>query len=148
MVLRHEQAHDGAGEVALPVACVAVALIDSAGQVLLQQRDPDVRIAFPDHWALPAGAPRLGETPEQAVAREVSEELRPRLASRALRFHRLTVVPGPNGAEQLFTAVLPDGEWRLAEGAGSGLFELGALPEPIPPHHAAMLDAVRRQRAA
>ena len=46
---------------------VAAVISDAEGRLLLQQK------AFGD-WSLPAGAIELGETPEQAIEREVLEE--------------------------------------------------------------------------
>ncbi|RWY89832.1 NUDIX domain-containing protein [Rhizobium leguminosarum] len=47
---------------------VAAVISDSEGRLLLQQK------ASGEGWSLPAGAIELGETPEQAIAREVLEE--------------------------------------------------------------------------
>jgi hypothetical protein len=58
------------------------------------------------------------------------------------------VVPGRNGDEHVFVAVLPDGDWSLAEGAGSAWFPLDDAPEPMPEHHRAALALVRRRVGA
>ncbi len=52
---------------------VAAALIDSAGRVLVQQRAP--HRSLPGRWEFPGGKIEPGETPEQALARELAEEL-------------------------------------------------------------------------
>jgi 8-oxo-dGTP diphosphatase len=52
---------------------VAAALIDAAGKVLVQRRPPGKAMA--DLWEFPGGKPEAGETPEQALVRELEEEL-------------------------------------------------------------------------
>ena len=57
--------------VLLPV--VAVALVDSDGRVLVQQRPADKDMA--GLWEFPGGKIDRGETPELALVRELKEEL-------------------------------------------------------------------------
>ena len=45
------------------------------GSLLLQLRDDSPAIFFPNHWGFFGGAIEQGETPKDAVAREVEEEL-------------------------------------------------------------------------
>jgi len=52
---------------------VAVAMTDSDGNVLVQRRPPGSSLA--GLWEFPGGKIESGETPEQALARELSEEL-------------------------------------------------------------------------
>lgn len=52
---------------------VAVALIDTEGRVLLAQRPPGKSLA--GLWEFPGGKVELGEPPEAALIRELSEEL-------------------------------------------------------------------------
>jgi len=59
---------------AKPVVLVAaVALIDRDGRVLIAQRPPDKAMA--GLWEFPGGKVDGGETPEQALVRELAEEL-------------------------------------------------------------------------
>lgn len=52
---------------------VAAALIVKAGEVLICQRRPDQPMAL--QWEFPGGKIEQGESPEQALARELDEEL-------------------------------------------------------------------------
>jgi len=51
-----------------------VILVDREGRVLLQLRDDDPRIMYPDHWGITGGAALPGESPEETARREVREE--------------------------------------------------------------------------
>ena len=52
---------------------VAALLTDSVGRVLVQQRPPGTAMA--GLWEFPGGKIEPGETPEEALARELGEEL-------------------------------------------------------------------------
>lgn len=55
---------------------VATALIfDCDHKLLIYQRDDKPGIAYPNHWDLFGGIIEEGESPEQALVREVQEEL-------------------------------------------------------------------------
>ena len=54
---------------------VSAILINSRGQVLLQQRDDNPAIRYPGHWSLFGGTIECGESAPEAVAREVKEEI-------------------------------------------------------------------------
>lgn len=53
---------------------VGAILIHPEGKVLLQLRTPDAPY-YPNYWTLPGGKVERNETPEQALKREVKEEL-------------------------------------------------------------------------
>lgn len=53
----------------------AKAIICFEQQILLQLRDNIDGIYYPDHWGLFGGEVELGETSEEAVERELAEEL-------------------------------------------------------------------------
>jgi ADP-ribose pyrophosphatase YjhB (NUDIX family) len=53
------------------VACVGGVVLDPAGRLLLIRRGHDPHAGL---WSLPGGRVERGETPEQAVRREVLEE--------------------------------------------------------------------------
>ncbi len=52
----------------------AVIVVDPAGRVLLQLRDDDPAIAFPDHWGITGGGVEAGEELVEAARRELLEE--------------------------------------------------------------------------
>jgi 8-oxo-dGTP diphosphatase len=54
---------------------VALALLEREGRWLLQLRDDVPGIVAPGHWGLFGGHLDPGETPEQALRREVEEEI-------------------------------------------------------------------------
>ena len=56
-----------------PLLVVAVALVDPDGRVLLAER-PDGK-AYAGYWEFPGGKIEAGETPEEALIRELGEEL-------------------------------------------------------------------------
>jgi 8-oxo-dGTP diphosphatase len=53
----------------------AIILENDKGEFLLYLRDNKPDIPFPDHWDLIGGHIEEGETPEEALIREVKEEL-------------------------------------------------------------------------
>lgn len=55
------------------VHAAAVVLVDKDGRVLIAQRQPGQ--IMPDYWEFPGGKLQDGETPEDCIRREASEEL-------------------------------------------------------------------------
>ncbi len=53
----------------------AIIFENDAGEILLYRRDNKPGIPFPLHWDLIGGHVEEGETPEEALVREVKEEL-------------------------------------------------------------------------
>jgi 8-oxo-dGTP diphosphatase len=52
-----------------------ILLLNSNNEVLLLLRDNKIDIPFPNMWDIPGGKVEVGETPEEAVRREMIEEL-------------------------------------------------------------------------
>ena len=59
----------------LRVPCVSAILFNSKGQVLLQQRDNKPELPYAGYWALFGGRIEDGEQPEDALRRELIEEI-------------------------------------------------------------------------
>ena len=53
----------------------AAILVNGEGQVLLQLRDDIPTIRYPGYWSMPGGVLESGETPEEAIRRELLEEI-------------------------------------------------------------------------
>lgn len=53
---------------------VAIVLVNKCNAVLLQLRDDNPNISWPNSWTLPGGVVESPETPAQAAQRELSEE--------------------------------------------------------------------------
>lgn len=53
----------------------AIIFENDKGEFLLYLRDNKPGIPFPDHWDLIGGHVEMGETPDEALVREVKEEL-------------------------------------------------------------------------
>ncbi len=54
-------------------------LVNAAGEILVNLRDDDPRIIFPNRWSLIGGHVEPGENPEEGLIREVEEEIGYRL---------------------------------------------------------------------
>jgi 8-oxo-dGTP diphosphatase len=133
-----------------------VLLFDRNGRLLIYLRDDKPGIPFPNHWDFFGGHLEADETPEQALVREVSEELGVQLES--WRFFRRydclsgDVYPnikhiyhaqiGPRAAEltlyegQRLAAIAPDErcEYIFANILGSVLedfIDAGLWPAPV-----------------
>ena len=49
--------------------------VNKDGEILLHLRDDIDTIQFPGQWGLPGGEVEKGESPEEAIAREIKEEM-------------------------------------------------------------------------
>lgn len=130
-----------AGPKLTPSAASAALIYTSDGRYLMQHRDELPGIFFPGYWGCFGGAVEPGESPEQAMRRELAEELAwtPRglehFATLGLDFS----FAGHGVLPRHFFAVpiRPDevGAMRLAEGQGLGLIdgaELMTMPRVVP----------------
>ena len=50
-------------------------LVNADGDILVNLRDDDPRIIFPNQWSLIGGHVEPGESPEEGLVREVAEEI-------------------------------------------------------------------------
>lgn len=126
-----------------PGNAVAAILRLDDGRYLLQLRDSKPGIFFPGHWSLFGGAHEAGESDEEALLRELHEELGLTLTSGDLCFFtRIDISLGfcglPDIKRSFFTATLPasslDG-LTVTEGQGLAAFDSHALllePHVVP----------------
>lgn len=59
----------------MPLRQVAIAILHQPHHFLLQLRDDEPQIAYPGLWGFFGGHLEAGETPEQAMERELQEEI-------------------------------------------------------------------------
>ena len=71
------------------IACVCAILHNASGQVLLQLREDKPGLLYPAHWTIPGGLVEDGESPDEAIRREILEEieLAPELRFWKLHYH-------------------------------------------------------------
>lgn len=112
---------------------VAALLVTGDGRYLMQLRDDFPHLRVPGHWALFGGRVEPGETPRQALVRELAEELEFTPARMAWFTETSFVLPQFGVGRTLksffevpISAAQVDG-LRQHEGAGRGLFTLPAL---------------------
>jgi 8-oxo-dGTP diphosphatase len=99
-------------------------LYDGDGRILLQHRTVDAP-TFPDYWAFFGGGLEVGETPEQAVEREIIEELAYKLRFPRRFISRQILHEGTDYTIHVFLDRYDGSPLVLGEGQGMGWF----LPE-------------------
>jgi 8-oxo-dGTP diphosphatase len=118
-----------------PAHAVAALLQLSDGRYLMQLRDSNPAIFYPDHWGCFGGAVDAGETPAAAMVRELEEELAVTVAPADLtRFTEFTFDFGfsRDGLMQrtYYAVTLPQADLAglvLGEGADFAAFEAETL---------------------
>ena len=98
-----------------------VILYDNDSRILLQHRTKDAP-TFPDYWAFFGGGVEDGETVEQAVKREVLEELAYQLTAPRLVGIRRLVHHEDEYTVHAFVEKYDGGELILGEGQAMGWF--------------------------
>ena len=91
------------------------------GEVLLQLRDNKTKIPYPNTWGTFGGQIEAGELPEQAILREIMEEL----AYRPKALEQYAVFPCDSYDIYMFRCVDPDlsiKELQVHEGQRAGFF--------------------------
>lgn len=127
---------------------VAAALFDGEGRVLVQQRPADKAMA--GLWEFPGGKVDPGETPEQALVRELNEELG--IAVRPEDLRPATFASEAAGERHMILLLYRCHDWEgrpmpLAATAlrWAGIADLRALP--MPPADTPFVEALATSRA-
>lgn len=122
-----------------PAPAAAALIVTEDGRYLMQLRDQKHGIFFPGHWGLFGGALEAGETPEDAIHRELDEELALK-ASNIVHVTDFTFTFGRFGEItryyfQVATAADSLKQLQLREGAALQIFsaaEILNLPRVVP----------------
>lgn len=85
----------------VPADAVAALLMLEGGRYILQLRDPKPEIFYPDHWGCFGGAVSDGESPVEALRRELREELEFEMTE-ASEFTRFDFDFAPLGQPRVF----------------------------------------------
>lgn len=114
------------------IPVVAVALLDGAGKVLMQQRKAGG--AHGGLWEFPGGKLEPAETLECALLREIDEELGLQLDPAALRPLSFATSPDQPHVVLLYTCSAWQGEARCLAADAIAWIEIGRLTElAMPP---------------
>jgi 8-oxo-dGTP diphosphatase len=110
----------------------AIILENEKGEFLLALRDNKPGIPFPNHWDLIGGHVEEGETPEEALVREVKEELDIDLKEFAF-FRKYECLTGDayENMKYIYTGKinLPIEEITLLEGERAQFFSREEIPD-------------------
>ena len=127
------------------VLVAAVALVDVAGRVLLAQR-PEGKAAA-GLWEFPGGKLEPSETPEQALVRELAEELGIKVEEGDLAPLSFVSIEGSNYhlLMTFFSCRQWDGEVKALEHAALSWVEKHRLEEyPMPPADIPLIPFLQR----
>ena len=117
---------------------VIAGIIESQGKVLLQYRSNTGQHA--EHWGLPGGKIESGETPQQAVRRELQEELGITFLTEHAPHYTCTAQGKAFAAYVIdeYTGKIENNEPTLC--AELSWHALSALPSPLTPASALLLQ--------
>ncbi len=105
-------------------------LYNAKGEVLLQHRDDKPDIAHPGLWSLFGGAVDVGETSEEALVREIWEEIEYKVTEK--RLWLIARQPGAQFSIFLVFLGVPIENLVLHEGQDFGLFQPQEALETLP----------------
>jgi 8-oxo-dGTP pyrophosphatase MutT (NUDIX family) len=132
-ISRHDGGRIGRDDIRTSVA----AILRVGPGYALQLRGSGPTIAYSGHWGFFGGEVEPGETPAEAIRREVREELGLDLPDwrRLWEIPYRSVLDGQPSRSVVFTADATEvwGHHRLREGRAAGVFLPDRLPEPMIP---------------
>jgi len=96
-----------------------LALYNDDGQILLQHRDKNME-RLPDHWAFFGGGIESEETPEQALEREILEELEYRVRTPELMYVQKFMYRADENTKYVFAEKFDDSQ-RLTQHEGDAM---------------------------
>jgi 8-oxo-dGTP diphosphatase len=76
------------------IRTVSALLVDLQGKLVIQLRDDKPNLPYANHWSTLGGAVETGETPDQAMERELIEEIEFCPPVRFWKIFELSHVPG------------------------------------------------------
>ena len=104
-----------------------VLLFDCNSRVLVYLRDDNPAIPFPNQWDLFGGHLEAGETPEQALVREVREEVGIELKQWSLfRVYHCTLGDAYPNIKHIYWAQIDQSPGQLTLNEGQRLMSIGA----------------------
>jgi 8-oxo-dGTP diphosphatase len=108
-----------------PVAAAIVT--DQQGRLLMQLRDDSPNITHPGHWGLFGGSVEAGESPHEAIQREIEEELTIQADASEFEAFEVITFPGRQYHIFVFDAGARGDAAVLGEGQALGRFAPGDI---------------------
>lgn len=125
-------------------ACGAV-IVDAQRRVFVARRGGGKDAAAAGHWEFPGGKPEAGETHEEALRREIREELGAEISVGQRLATGSFAQPSRKVTVHFFAARLTGGEPRLTEHTAMRWVSVAELPalDFAPADKAALADIIR-----
>lgn len=150
LIANPERPRAGAGSVGKrPLTAVAVGVLQRADGAFLLTSRPAGKV-YAGYWEFPGGKVERGESVEQALARELNEEIGLDVdPARVLRWREL-IVDYPHALVRLYFCRLNSwhGELRMREGQQSVWTHLPASVHPVLPGAVPVLEWLQDEKKA
>lgn len=107
---------------------VGFALINSRHEILLQLREDKPALPYPGYWVIPGGAIDEGESPDEAVIREIEEEFGIQVEKKRLSFLGAYAGKPDFNVAFIYAYTTPDGiALKNLEGEATKYFTFGEM---------------------